>query len=151
PVNIRASPAQPRGSDPAGSDAAASEIGPPHGLAVDEDVPPTGGADPDGDESREHERASDEEEDRVTDKGLPKRTPKITAPTTAPRQHSSSVDADALRRRLGGFRQGAQEGYRDVEAEIAERTASHQRPATGAAGPAEPEEATGGTVEEASS
>ncbi|MFD7243410.1 sensor histidine kinase [Streptomyces massasporeus] len=102
-------------------------------------------------EPREHERAPDEEEDRVTDKGLPKRTPKITAPTTAPRQRSGSVDADALRRRLGGFRQGAQAGYRDVEAEIADRTASHQRPATGAAGPAEPEEATGGTVEEASS
>ncbi|NEE16425.1 histidine kinase [Streptomyces sp. SID7499] len=100
---------------------------------------------------REHERVPDEEEDRVTDKGLPKRTPKITAPTTAPRQRSGSVDADALRRRLGGFRQGAQAGYRDVEAEIADRTASHQRPATGAAGPAEPEEATGGTVEEASS
>ncbi len=72
-------------------------------------------------------------------------------PTTAPRQRSGSVDADALRRRLGGFRQGAQAGYRDVEAEIADRTASHKRPATGTAGPAEPEEATGGTVEEASS
>lgn len=144
-------PAQPGGSDPAGSDGPASEAGPSHGLAVDELVTPTGGADADGDESREHERASDEEEDRVTDKGLPKRTPKITAPNTAPRQRSGSVDADALRRRLGGFRQGAQAGYRDVEAEIAERTASHQRPATGAAGPAEPEEATGGTVEEASS
>ncbi|MFF7733141.1 nitrate- and nitrite sensing domain-containing protein [Streptomyces sp. NPDC007984] len=99
----------------------------------------------------EHERVPDEEEDRVTDKGLPKRTPKITAPAAAPRRPGGSVDADALRRRLGGFRQGAQAGYREVEAEIAERTASHQRPATGAAGPAEPEEATGGTVEEASS
>ncbi|MFF8017457.1 nitrate- and nitrite sensing domain-containing protein [Streptomyces sp. NPDC007929] len=99
----------------------------------------------------EHARVPDEEEDRVTDKGLPKRTPKITAPAAAPRRPGGSVDADALRRRLGGFRQGAQAGYREVEAEIAERTASHQRPATGAAGPAEPEEATGGTVEEASS
>ncbi|WP_435850049.1 nitrate- and nitrite sensing domain-containing protein [Streptomyces massasporeus] len=144
-------PAQPGGSDTAGSDAAAAEAGPSHGSAVDEYVTPVGGVDADGDESREHERAPDEEEDRVTDKGLPKRTPKITAPTTAPRQRSGSVDADALRRRLGGFRQGAQAGYRDVEAEIADRTASHQRPATGAAGPAEPEEATGGTVEEASS
>jgi signal transduction histidine kinase len=104
-----------------------------------------------GEAEAEHERAPDDEEDRVTDKGLPKRTPKITAPTTAPRQRSGSVDADALRRRLGGFRQGAQAGYREVEAEIAERTASHQRPDTGTAGPAESEEATGGTVEEASS
>ncbi|MGW7497647.1 nitrate- and nitrite sensing domain-containing protein [Streptomyces luteogriseus] len=143
-------PAQPGGPDPAGPDAADAEAG-PHGGSVDGDVTRTDGLDAGEGDSREHGRASDEEEDRVTDKGLPKRTPKITAPTTAPRQRSGSVDADALRRRLGGFRQGAQAGYRDVEAEIAERTASHQRPATGAAGPAEPEEATGGTVEEASS
>ncbi len=143
-------PAQPGGPDPAGPDAADAEAG-PHGGSVDGDVTRTDGLDAGEGDSREHERASDEEEDRVTDKGLPKRTPKITAPTTAPRRRSGSVDADALRRRLGGFRQGAQAGYRDVEAEIAERTASHQRPATGAAGPAEPEEATGGTVEEASS
>ncbi|MFJ8052159.1 nitrate- and nitrite sensing domain-containing protein [Streptomyces luteogriseus] len=143
-------PAQPGGSDPAGSDAADSEAG-PQGEPADGDATRTDGLDAGEGDGREHERASDEEEDRVTDKGLPKRTPKITAPTTAPRQRSGSVDADALRRRLGGFRQGAQAGYRDVEAEIAERTASHQRPATGAAGPAEPEEATGGTVEEASS
>ncbi|MEU3491768.1 sensor histidine kinase [Streptomyces massasporeus] len=143
-------PAQPEGSDPAGSDAAGSEAG-PHGSAVEGDLTRTGAPDAGEGDRREHERAPDEEEDRVTDKGLPKRTPKITTPTTAPRQRSGSVDADALRRRLGGFRQGAQAGYRDVEAEIADRTASHQRPATGAAGPAEPEEATGGTVEEASS
>jgi signal transduction histidine kinase len=105
----------------------------------------------DGGAEAEHERAPDDGEDRVTDKGLPKRTPKITAPTTAPRQRSGSVDAEALRRRLGGFRQGAQAGYREVEAEIAERTASHKRPDTGASQPAESEEATGGTVEEASS
>jgi hypothetical protein len=55
------------------------------------------------------------------------------------------VDAEALRRRLGGFRQGAQAGYRDVEVEIAERTAQNEVPATGTA---ESEEATGGTVEE---
>ncbi|MEU1022667.1 hypothetical protein ABZ366_11345, partial [Streptomyces sp. NPDC005904] len=30
-----------------------------------------------------------------------------------------SVDAEALRRRLGGFHQGAQSGRRDVEAELA--------------------------------
>ncbi|MGC4978931.1 nitrate- and nitrite sensing domain-containing protein [Streptomyces sp. DT199] len=143
-------PAQPEDSDAVGYDAAGSEAG-PQGVSADGDVTRTGGPDTGEGERREHERAPDEEEDRVTDKGLPKRTPKITAPTTAPRQRSGSVDADALRRRLGGFRQGAQAGYRDVEAEIAERTASHQRPATGAAGPAEPEEATGGTVEEASS
>ncbi|MFC9683006.1 nitrate- and nitrite sensing domain-containing protein [Streptomyces sp. NPDC056948] len=97
------------------------------------------------------EAEADAEHERVTDKGLPKRTPKITAQTTAPRQRSGSVDAAALRRRLGGFRQGAQAGYREVEAEIAEQTASHKRPATGTSGPAVSEEATGGTAEEASS
>ncbi|MEU6776685.1 nitrate- and nitrite sensing domain-containing protein [Streptomyces sp. NPDC046759] len=73
--------------------------------------------------------------EELTSKGLPKRTPKITAPAQAPRQRTRSVDAEALRRRLGGFRQGAQAGYRDVEAEITART----------------EKSTGGTAEEASS
>ncbi|MFK4068684.1 nitrate- and nitrite sensing domain-containing protein [Streptomyces sp. NPDC029674] len=58
--------------------------------------------------------------ERVTDKGLPKRTPKITAPAAAaPKPRAGAVDAEALRRRLGGFHQGAISGRRDVEAEIA--------------------------------
>ncbi|MEU6401238.1 nitrate- and nitrite sensing domain-containing protein [Streptomyces sp. NPDC046985] len=96
-----------------------------------------------------HERVVGADEDPVTARGLPKRTPKSTTPTHAPRQRTGSVDADALRRRLGGFRRGAQAGYREVEAEIAERTAQHQRPAP--AGHPHVEDATGGTVEEASS
>ncbi|WP_229896432.1 sensor histidine kinase [Streptomyces cinerochromogenes] len=83
----------------------------------------------------------------LTSKGLPKRTPRITAPAAPPRQRSTSVDAEALRRRLGGFRSGAQAGYRDVEAEIAEHTANTKRPTSRA----HAEEATGGTAEEASS
>ncbi|MFG2730785.1 nitrate- and nitrite sensing domain-containing protein [Streptomyces canus] len=94
----------------------------------------------------EHTRA---DEEPLTDKGLPKRTPKITAPTIpAPRQRNSSVDADALRRRLGGFRRGAEAGYRDVEAEIQEQTGETRLPATHSTAS---EEATGGTAEEASS
>ncbi|MFI0190819.1 nitrate- and nitrite sensing domain-containing protein [Streptomyces sp. NPDC017082] len=88
-----------------------------------------------------------EPEERLTSKGLPKRTPKITAPTAPPRQRGTGVDAEALRRRLGGFRRGAEAGYRDVEVEIAEKTAGHRRPASYA----HVEEATGGTAEEASS
>ncbi|MFB6550657.1 nitrate- and nitrite sensing domain-containing protein [Streptomyces sp. NPDC056405] len=85
----------------------------------------------------------------VTEKGLPKRTPKLSTPAAAPRPRTAgSVDADALRRRLGGFRRGAEAGRRDVEAEIADRTGRDETPA-GAAGTTE--EATGGTVEEASS
>ncbi|KUM89478.1 histidine kinase [Streptomyces pseudovenezuelae] len=104
----------------------------------------------DGEAEAEHTRA---DEEPVTDKGLPKRTPKITAPTApAPRRRNASVDADALRRRLGGFRRGAEAGYRDVEAEIKEQTgetelptAEHRTQRTAS------EEATGGTAEEASS
>ncbi|MET8245739.1 nitrate- and nitrite sensing domain-containing protein [Streptomyces sp. NPDC005202] len=100
----------------------------------------------DGEAEAVHERTPDEEEP-VTAKGLPKRTPKITAPAPAPRRRTGSVDAEALRRRLGGFRRGAEAGRRDVEVEIAEQTAQNQRPPTHA----HAEEATGGTVEEASS
>lgn len=75
--------------------------------------------------------------ERVTDKGLPKRTPKISAPAPAAAPRTGSVDADALRRRLGGFHQGANKGRRDVEAEIGGTDPS-----------AEPK---GDTVEEASS
>ncbi|WP_217167639.1 nitrate- and nitrite sensing domain-containing protein [Streptomyces sp. AC512_CC834] len=90
-----------------------------------------------------------EPDEPVTGKGLPKRTPKLTTPAAVPRPRTSgSVDAEALRRRLGGFRRGAEAGRRDVEAEIADRTERHETPPT-AAGTTE--EATGGTVEEASS
>ncbi|MEZ0160775.1 hypothetical protein, partial [Streptomyces griseorubens] len=82
------------------------------------------------------------DDEPVTAKGLPKRTPKITAPVAPPRPRSGSVDAEALRRRLGGFRRGADAGRRDVEAELA---AERSR------GDDTTEEATGGTVEEASS
>nr|WP_171399423.1 nitrate- and nitrite sensing domain-containing protein [Streptomyces asoensis] len=126
-----------------------------------EDIPP-GPPAPDeghaaGEAEAEHTRTPDAPEELVTDKGLPKRTPKITAPTQAPRQRTGSVDADALRRRLGGFRRGAEAGYRDVEAEIAERTGQNQVPSPEAArkaaqeAHAHAEEDTGGTVEEASS
>ena len=68
--------------------------------------------------------------ERVTDKGLPKRTPKITAPeSTVPKARSGSVDAEALRKRLGGFHQGAISGRRDVAAELTERT-ERTRPKT---------------------
>ncbi|SCD33137.1 Signal transduction histidine kinase [Streptomyces sp. di50b] len=96
----------------------------------------------------EHARVADGagdeggDDEPVTAKGLPKRTPKITAPVASPRPRSGSVDAEALRRRLGGFRRGADAGRRDVEAELAaDRSRGHDTT----------EEATGGTVEEASS
>ncbi|MFG2711735.1 nitrate- and nitrite sensing domain-containing protein [Streptomyces goshikiensis] len=64
-------------------------------------------------------------DEAVTDKGLPKRTPRAVA---APRVDAAAavrpepprrVDAEELRRRLGGFYQGAQDGRRVVAAELA--------------------------------
>ncbi|MEU2433820.1 nitrate- and nitrite sensing domain-containing protein [Streptomyces sp. NPDC007861] len=63
-----------------------------------------------------------DEDEPLTDKGLPKRTPKTVAAPVAPRARTGSVDADELRRRLGGFHQGAKEGRREVEAELSEST-----------------------------
>ncbi|GGW33642.1 histidine kinase [Streptomyces lucensis JCM 4490] len=108
----------------------------PLGPPAPDDESRTGGA---GDESRadgaDGNGTAEAEDEAVTSKGLPKRTPKITAPAAPPRQRNTTVDAEALRRRLGGFRRGAEAGYRDVEAEITAHTT----------------EATGGTTEEASS
>lgn len=130
--------------DPTHDPAAADGAEPPQGPPAPVDETGTGGAggntpgntpaegEAEAATTQEHTRTDDEEQ--LTAKGLPKRTPRITAPAQAPRQRSGSVDAEALRRRLGGFRQGAQAGYSRAEAEIATT-----------------EEATGGTVEEASS
>lgn len=130
------------GADPAGGPAA--DAGNPAGLPRRPDAASEVGID------AEHARVADGDgaEEPVTAKGLPKRTPRITAPTAAPRPRTGSVDAEALRRRLGGFRRGADAGRRDVEAELAERTGGHQEPSDPAA---TSEETTGGTVEEASS
>ncbi|MGA5439222.1 nitrate- and nitrite sensing domain-containing protein [Streptomyces griseoincarnatus] len=121
----------------------------PGDHAPEQNVPAPGGPAPDTPAGRpEHARVADGggdgavDEEPVTAKGLPKRTPKITAPVAPPRPRSGSVDAEALRKRLGGFRRGADAGRRDVEAELAA-----ERPR----GDDTTEEATGGTVEEASS
>ncbi|MFV2119993.1 histidine kinase, partial [Streptomyces sp. Act-28] len=93
----------------------------------------------DDERTAEHERTADDEPEgeRVTDKGLPKRTPRIVD-TGAPRaERTSGVNAEELRRRLGGFHQGSQEGRRDAEAEIS--------------GAEEAASGTGDTVEEAHS
>ncbi|MFJ7202368.1 nitrate- and nitrite sensing domain-containing protein [Streptomyces sp. NPDC098789] len=74
-------------------------------------------------------------DEAVTDKGLPKRTPRtVAAPgratgsTTAAGAGAGTdgdaepkrVDAEELRRRLGGFYQGSRDGRRVVEAELAD-------------------------------
>ncbi|MBT2403829.1 nitrate- and nitrite sensing domain-containing protein [Streptomyces sp. ISL-87] len=101
-------------------------------------VPGPEGSDAGDDTSEGHRRADDSSgnwlprqgshpdeavtDKAVTDKGLPKRTPRAVA---APRaddvrpEPPRRVDADELRRRLGGFYQGAQDGRRVVAAELA--------------------------------
>ncbi|MGA5422656.1 nitrate- and nitrite sensing domain-containing protein [Streptomyces lavendulocolor] len=96
---------------------------------------------PEGDTPAES-RARDPKWERVTDKGLPKRTPKLVEPTAPRAGRTRGVDAEALRRRLGGFHQGAKDGRRDAEAEIAESTQQTEAVRT---------EETGDTVEEARS
>ncbi|MEL5960662.1 histidine kinase, partial [Streptomyces sp. CLV115] len=108
-------------------------------------------------------RQPEQPAERITDKGLPKRTPKVTKPAAAPTaERRGSLDKEALRRRLGGFHQGAKDGRRDVEAEIAETTATRALPGaaaqtehSGAAGldggRTDRTDETGDTVEEARS
>ncbi|MFF0966419.1 nitrate- and nitrite sensing domain-containing protein [Streptomyces sp. NPDC003703] len=137
------------GAHPApGAPAAPPETSAPAGAPPASPAAPVPGPAVSPEGAAEHSRAGEDGES-LTDKGLPKRTPRITTPAHAPRRSAGSVDAEALRRRLGGFRRGAQAGYRDVEAEIAEQTAQHHRPAP--ATRAQAGESTGGTVEEASS
>ncbi|MFE7400739.1 nitrate- and nitrite sensing domain-containing protein [Streptomyces sp. NPDC057557] len=115
---------------------------------------------------RQPEQHSQLQQERITDKGLPKRTPKVVKPTTASStERKGSLDKEALRRRLGGFHQGAKDGRRDVEAEIAEITATQPFPGgpahAGRSAPTEHSEPadrsdgrtdeTGDTVEEARS
>ncbi|MEV7237714.1 nitrate- and nitrite sensing domain-containing protein [Streptomyces sp. NPDC051020] len=65
-------------------------------------------------------RQPEPQAERITDKGLPKRTPKVVKPAAPTAERKGSLDKDELRRRLGGFHQGAKDGRRDVEAEIAD-------------------------------
>ncbi|MFJ9620551.1 nitrate- and nitrite sensing domain-containing protein [Streptomyces sp. NPDC101181] len=105
------------------------------------------------------------EGERLTDKGLPKRTPKVVRAEGAPAAaRTGSLDREDLRHRLGSFHRAAQEGRRDVEAEIAEAagavgTTSTSTTTSGTAGthqtggrrPGGRNEETGDTVEEARS
>ncbi|MEV6314761.1 nitrate- and nitrite sensing domain-containing protein [Streptomyces sp. NPDC051776] len=83
------------------------------------------------DEATEH--GEHPQPERVTDKGLPKRAPKNVAPTTpAARQRNRPVEAEELRRRLGGFQRGARDGHRVAAQEIAAQDPqSHGTPAHG--------------------
>ncbi|MER6121595.1 nitrate- and nitrite sensing domain-containing protein [Streptomyces sp. NPDC001795] len=144
---------------PAQSSADPYAIGPDsHERTADEGGQPPAPELP-GDSQEQPQAPEEPEVPRLTAKGLPKRTPKISAPVPAPRPRVGGVDAEALRRRLGGFHRGAKEGHRHVEAEIAERTGETKAPAhrpteppqSATPGTAQDVEPSGGTVEEASS
>ncbi|MER8154336.1 nitrate- and nitrite sensing domain-containing protein [Streptomyces sp. NPDC094472] len=94
------------------------------------------------------QHARPEDQAARTDKGLPKRTPRnVALREPDPRERTGSVNAEELRRRLGGFQRGARDGRRDAAAEVAARgePARRQRGTAGQTG-AQNE---GGTVEEA--
>ncbi|MET9061806.1 nitrate- and nitrite sensing domain-containing protein [Streptomyces antibioticus] len=156
-LNPDAAKTQAPAQDPNPAPAKAQAPAPDPAPKPDSPQPPTPPTSPlppaPAEAQEEHARVPDLPEEPVTGKGLPKRTPRITAPVQTPRQRSGSVDAEALRRRLGGFRRGAEAGYREVEAEIAEKTGQNKVPApqTAQEAHAHAEEDTGGTVEEASS
>ncbi|MFI9236652.1 nitrate- and nitrite sensing domain-containing protein [Streptomyces sp. NPDC053079] len=78
----------------------------------------------------------------VTGNGLPRRTPRVVAQKPVPLSVRQGVDAEALRRKLAGFQQGAREGRREVEAELTGLDRGTDRNRAGA-----PDE--GGPVEEA--
>lgn len=114
------------GTDAAPTDAAAPADASPAGTPAD---PQTAAAPSEG-------------KQRTTSMGLPKRTPKVVAQQQAPAapRKSGAANAEALRRRLGGFQAGARVGRRDVEAEIAERTAEQTSPQTDTDGAGAPGE-----------
>ncbi|MFP8940578.1 nitrate- and nitrite sensing domain-containing protein [Streptomyces fenghuangensis] len=85
----------------------------------------------------------------VTAKGLPKRTPRtVETGVDVPRPRTGGLRAEELRRRLGGFQQGARDGQRDAEAQIAAERIAADRSDGPADDRAEATD-TGGTVEEA--
>ncbi|MFE0375843.1 nitrate- and nitrite sensing domain-containing protein [Streptomyces inhibens] len=118
------------GTEPTSTDAAPTEADPAPADASPADTagPQTADAPPAG--------------KRRTATGLPKRTPKVMAQQQAPAapRKSGAANAEALRRRLGGFQSGARDGRREVEAEIAERTAEQTIPQTDTDGAGAPGE-----------
>ncbi|MFJ5553376.1 nitrate- and nitrite sensing domain-containing protein [Streptomyces sp. NPDC093225] len=95
----------------------------PLGADTDEGHEALGGAaDAEAPAGDAEESTVEVERPRITDKGLPKRTPRIVDHGTGEvRKPATRVDAEELRRRLGGFYQGARDGRRVADAELAEQ------------------------------
>lgn len=135
---------------PGASDAPAADpyaIGPDQHTHAGTDAAPTDAAapadaSPAGTPADPQTAAAPSEGKQRTTMGLPKRTPKVVAQQQAPAapRKSGAANAEALRRRLGGFQAGARVGRRDVEAEIAERTTEQTIPQTDTDGAGAPGE-----------
>ncbi|WUB79838.1 nitrate- and nitrite sensing domain-containing protein [Streptomyces platensis] len=135
---------------PSASDAPAADpyaIGPDQHTRAGTDAAPTDAAapadaSPAGTPADPQTAAAPSEGKQRTTMGLPKRTPKVVAQQQAPAapRKSGAANAEALRRRLGGFQAGARVGRRDVEAEIAERTTEQTIPQTDTDGAGAPGE-----------
>ncbi|TMU92409.1 nitrate- and nitrite sensing domain-containing protein [Streptomyces sp. DASNCL29] len=135
---------------PASYDGPEDSVPSPPGGRTAEGGERAGGGEPSADPYAigpdQHARPDDEP--MRTDKGLPKRRPRnVALREPDARERTGSVNAEELRRRLGGFQRGAREGHRDAAAEIA----AHGEPARGHGGAAGQTGAQneGGTVEEA--
>ncbi|MEW9516851.1 sensor histidine kinase [Streptomyces tubercidicus] len=124
------------GTDAASKDAAPKDATPTDAAAPAEASPAGTPADP------QTADAPSEGTQRTTSMGLPKRTPKVVAQQQAPAapRKSGAANAEALRRRLGGFQAGARVGRQDAEAEIAERTTELTIPQTDTDGAGAPGE-----------
>ncbi|GAA0896961.1 sensor histidine kinase [Streptomyces asiaticus] len=140
----------PANGAPASYDGPEDSVPSPPGGRTAEGGERAGGGEPSADPYAigpdQHARPDDEP--MRTDKGLPKRRPRnVALREPDARERTGSVDAEELRRRLGGFQRGAREGHRDAAAEIA----AHGEPARGHGGAAGQTGAQneGGTVEEA--
>ncbi|OII66236.1 hypothetical protein BJP40_14045 [Streptomyces sp. CC53] len=80
-----------------------------------------------------HERAGfhpGPDGERVTGKGLPKRTPRQVDSLSPRPERTRAVDAEELRRRLGGFQRGSEDGRRAARAELTD-VAEEKAPGTG--------------------
>ncbi|MEV7468663.1 nitrate- and nitrite sensing domain-containing protein [Streptomyces kronopolitis] len=121
-------------------DPAPAAPAPAPAQAPDAEAPPA--AEPAAGEPADPETAAAPPGKRRTATGLPKRTPKVVAQQQAPSapRKSGAANAEALRRRLGGFQAGARVGRREVEAEIAERTTEQTIPQTDTDGAGAPGE-----------
>ncbi|MGW8551806.1 nitrate- and nitrite sensing domain-containing protein [Streptomyces tubercidicus] len=124
------------GADAAPKEAAPADAAPKDAAAPAEASPAGTPADP------QTADAPSEGTQRTTSMGLPKRTPKVVAQQQAPAapRKSGAANAEALRRRLGGFQAGARVGRQDAEAEIAERTTELTIPQTDTDGAGAPGE-----------